>query len=176
MPLPKTCLLLCIISYFILSSYSLSFSQTVPLKDGLLKITTSSDSLNKKKPSEKLYLQFDKPYYALGNTIWFKAYLLNDYLTASDKSRIINIDIANDSNKVIKQYRLPVENGITWGNISLNEKDGFTTGTYTIRAYTNWMRNFGKGYFFYKSFYITGGGENGWLVNKQSKRNNPKWK
>ncbi len=169
MPLPKTCLLLCIISYFILSSYSLSFSQTVPLKDGLLKITTSSDSLNKKKPSEKLYLQFDKPYYALGNTIWFKAYLLNDYLTASDKSRIINIDIANDSNKVIKQYRLPVENGITWGNISLNEKDGFTTGTYTIRAYTNWMRNFGKGYFFYKSFYITGGGENGWLVNKQVK-------
>jgi hypothetical protein len=145
-----------------------AFAQINPLKSELLKITSASDSLSKKNPPEKLYLQFDKPYYAIGDTIWFKAYLLNGYLTASDKSSIINIDIANDSNKVIKQYRFPVAAAIGWGNISLDNKD-FAPGTYTIRAYTNWMRNFDDGYFFYKSFSVTGFGENNWLVNKQEK-------
>jgi len=141
-------------------------AQTGGLKADLLKLKAASDSTVRSRPVEKLYLQFDKPYYALGDTIWFKAYLLNDYLTASDKSRIINIDIADDSNKVIKQYRLPVSNGLSWGNISLNEKEGFATGTYTIRAYTNWMRNFGDSYFFYKSFYVANVTENNWLVNR----------
>ena len=137
------------------------------LRSDLLKLTAASDSLNHVNPVEKLYLQLDRPYYALSDTIWFKAYLFNAaYLTASDKSGILNIDIANDSNKVVKQYRIPIQRGLGWGNISLDEKD-FKTGTYTIRAYTNWMRNFGGEYFFYKSFYITGPAEGNWLVNKQ---------
>jgi len=134
-------------------------------KNDLLKITAAADTFRNQHPIEKLYLQLDKPYYAVGDTIWFKAYLLNDYLIPSDKSRIINIDIANDSNKVIKQYRVTAERGLSGGNISLNEKEGFTAGTYTIRAYTNWMRNFGNDYFFYKSIYVSGSNENNLLVN-----------
>jgi len=153
-----------ITAIFFLFCNTIVFGQTGSLADHLLKINVASDSLNKKKHVEKPYLQFDKPYYALGDTIWFKAYLLNSFLNASNKSRIINIDIANDSNKVIKQYRLPVQNGLSRGNISLDEKE-FTAGTYTIRAYTNWMRNFEEGYFFYKTIYISSANENNLLVN-----------
>jgi len=153
--------------FLLFACFSNLYAQsTSPFKDDLLKLTRLSDSITHIRPVEKLYLQFDKPYYALGDTIWFKAYLLNEYLTASDKSRIVNIDIANDSNKVIKQYRLPVGSAVSWGNISLDEKEGLTTGTYTIRAYTNWMRNFGDNYFFYKSFYVANVTENTWLVNR----------
>jgi hypothetical protein len=162
-------LILLITVILFLCANTILFAQTGALKDNLLKLKTASDSSIHNRPVEKLYLQFDKPYYASGDTIWFKAYLLNSYLTASDKSGIINIDIANDSNKVIKQYRLPVQSGLAWGNISLDEKEGFTNGTYTIRAYTNWMRNFDEGYFFYKSFYIATVNESNWLVNKQVK-------
>jgi hypothetical protein len=140
----------------------------VPLNDDLVKLKDLSDNSTLKFGIEKLYLQFDKPYYALGDTIWLKAYLLNPYLTASDKSSTMYIDIANDSNKVVKQYKLPVAEGLSWGNITLGYKD-FSAGTYTLRAYTNWMRNFGTDYFFSKSFYVAGNGENGWLVNKQLK-------
>jgi hypothetical protein len=143
-----------------------TFTSSGPLKSKLLVLKTKSDSINRNRSPEKLYLQFDKPYYSTGDTIWFKAYLLNSYLKSADLSQVINIDIANDSNKVIRQYRLPVKNGITWGDISLDEKE-FTTGTYTLRAYTNWMRNFGEDYFFYKSFYVTSANENNWLVNRQ---------
>jgi hypothetical protein len=146
-----------------------TYSQLNTIKDGLLKLTVAIDSFNHVKPEEKAYLRFDKTYYAMGDTIWYKAYLFNAaYLTPSGTSGILYVDIANDSNKVIKQYRLPVQTGITWGNISLDEKD-FTPGTYTIRAYTNWMRNFGDDYFFYERFYITGANESSWLVNSQVK-------
>ncbi len=155
-------LILCIICSLF---FSVEVSAQAVSKNDLLKITAAADTFRNKHPLEKLYLQLDKPYYAVGDTIWFKAYLLNDYLRPSDKSRIINIDIANDSNKVIKQYRVPAEGGLAWGNISLDEKEGFTTGTYTIRAYTNWMRNFGSDYFFYKSIYVSGSNESNLLVN-----------
>lgn len=157
--------------FFILLIHCLkppAYCQNVSLKDGLLNITTFSDSTNKKLAPEKLYLQFDKPYYAIGDTIWFKAYLFNAYLIPSGQSNMMYIDIANDSNKVIKQYRLAVQRGLAWGNISLNNKD-FTTGTYTIRAYTNWMRNFGGDAFFYKQIYVSNAGENILLVNSDVK-------
>jgi len=121
-----------------------------PSNSKIDRLTTFSPN----QTTEKLYLQFDKPYYATGDTIWFKAYLLNNFLLPSVKSGVLNIDIANDSDKVIKQYRLPVQSGLAWGNIALSDKD-FKPGTYTLRAYTKWMRNFGDEGFFYKSFTIT---------------------
>ena len=141
--------------------------QSISLRSDLLSLTTLSDSTTKKQSAEKLYLQFDKPYYALGDTIWYKAYLLNAaYLTASAESGIMYVDIANDSDKVINQYRIEVNDGLAWGNISLNDKD-FSAGTYTVRAYTNWMRNRGVDDFFYKRFYISSAGETNLLVDSR---------
>ena len=131
----------------------------------LLKIAAISDSLSKKAGVEKLYLQFDKPYYGLNDTLWFKAYLLNaNYLVPSVKSGFIYADILSDGGKVVKQYRFPVGDGLTWGNIGLDDKE-FTPGTYTIRAYTNWMRNYGDDGFFTRQFYISNAGESSLLVN-----------
>jgi hypothetical protein len=144
---------------------SYCFSQSNEFSSELINYSSTSNQSAQKFAPEKLYLQFDKPYYAIGDTIWFKAYLFNAaYVAAFEKSGIMYIDIASDSNKVIKQYKLPVVSGSSWGNISLDVKD-FNTGTYTIRAYTNWMRNFGDLYFFYKSFYISGSNENNLLIN-----------
>src|ERR1700733_10478726 len=142
------------------------FSQSKELNDELINYSSTANRSAQKIAPEKLYLQFDKPYYAISDTIWFKVYLLNSYLAASNQSGIIYIDIANDSDKMIKQYKLPVVGGVSWGSISLDEKD-FSTGTYTIRAYTNWMRNFGDDYFFYKRFYISGSNEKSLLINSR---------
>jgi len=144
-------------------------TQPGQLKNNLLKITGRADSLVKNYPAEKLYLQFDKPYYAVGDTLWFKAWLFHaPTLAFSAKSSILYVDIANDSNKVVKQYKMPLQDGISQGNLSLDSID-FKTGTYTIRAYTNWMRNFGDDCFFHKQFDITGNTGNTWLVNSLSK-------
>ncbi len=146
-------------------SGTLTGDKRLNLNTILLKIAATSDSLNKKAGIEKLYLQFDKPYYALNDTLWFKAYLLNaSYLVPSVKSGFIYADILNDSSKVVKQYRFPVGEGLTWGNIGLSDKE-FTAGTYTLKAYTTWMRNYGDDGFFTKQFYISNAGESSLLVN-----------
>ncbi|MES2278775.1 MAG: carboxypeptidase regulatory-like domain-containing protein [Bacteroidota bacterium] len=138
-------------------------AQTPPgsIKDVIAKI----DTFNNHLPTEKLYMQFDKPYYAVGDTIWFKAYLLNANLNYSPLSSRLYVEVLNDSSKVIRRMAFQMGVGISWGNISL---DGMREGSVTIRAYTNWMRNFGADYFFNRAFYISNPQKQTWLINANS--------
>jgi hypothetical protein len=120
------------------------------LKDYINRINQVRERL----PIEKLYLQLDKPYYTLGDTLRFKSYLLNaDYLTPA-KSGLLYVELDNASNFAIKRIVVPVYFGISWADIVLDEKD-IPEGSYTIRAYTNWMLNFGEDYIFKKNIYIS---------------------
>ncbi|RKR81472.1 carboxypeptidase family protein [Mucilaginibacter gracilis] len=119
---------------------------------------------NNAMPTEKVFLQLDKPYYSTDDTVWFKGYLMSPAITYSPLSSRLYIELLNDSNAVMKRYVFPVGVGLTWGAIPL-DASYIHEGTYTIRAYTNWMRNFGDDYFFKKSFYVNNKGENTWLVN-----------
>ncbi len=120
---------------------------------GLSTIISKTESFSTEHPFEKVYLHFDKPYYAAGDTIWFKAYLTAGPLhVPSGLSHIIYVDlIAKDS--IVRSLKLPTINGVAFGDITLSTKD-FREGNYHIRAYTNWMRNFGPDYFFNKTIAI----------------------
>jgi protocatechuate 3,4-dioxygenase beta subunit len=106
-------------------------------------------------PIEKLYLQTDKPYYNSGDTLRFKSYLLNaDFLTPSNSSGLLYVELDNASGKPVKRIMVAVNYGLAWGDIALDEKE-IAGGSYTLRAYTNWMRNFGEDYIFKKNIYIS---------------------
>jgi len=49
------------------------------------------------QPVEKLYVQTDKPYYTCGDTLRFKAYLLNDFLTPSTRSSLPHLSYSGSS-------------------------------------------------------------------------------
>ncbi|HWZ36094.1 MAG TPA: hypothetical protein VNW51_08055, partial [Mucilaginibacter sp.] len=121
------------------------------------------DDYNTKRPSEKLYIQFDRPYYSIGDTIWFKGYLTTPNLSYSVLSSKLYIDLVNDSNKVVKRFIFPASFGLSWGNISLDKN--LREGVYTLRAYSNWMRNFGAEALFYQSFYISDPSSTPLLIN-----------
>lgn len=132
-------------------------------------VKAAMDSVTIGAPGEKLYLQFDKPSYLPGDTMWFKAYVFNaSFLTPSAQSGILYIDVAGEDDKVIQAFMLPVSAGISWGNLYLNKTD-FTAGNYTLRAYTRWMRNFGDSTFFYHHFNIAGNDEGSMLVNTSTR-------
>jgi hypothetical protein len=114
------------------------------------RIAAITDKIEK-LPTEKLYLQLDKPYYVLGDTLRFKAYLLNAGLTASTRSGLLYVELDDNTNKLIKRILVPVVSGVSWGDIALDEEQ-FPSGNYTIRAYTNWMLNFGEDYIFKKIY------------------------
>lgn len=135
------------------------YPQGTPPLDVLKHVVTAADSFRQYLPVEKAYLHFDKTAYATGDTMWFKAYLFNaaDF-TYTLKSGLLYLELSRDSNYLVKRICLPMVGGLTWGDIILDE-DRFPAGSYTLRAYTNWMRNFGEEYIFSRQFVIAGGNQ-----------------
>lgn len=100
-------------------------------------------------PQEKVHIHTDKPYYVVGDSLWFKGYIVNAEKNGlSGLSKILYVDLINERDSIKKSLRIPVVLGLAWGDMVLT--DSLTEGNYRLRAYTNWMRNFGEEYYFDK--------------------------
>jgi len=96
---------------------------------------------------EKAYLQFDKPYYAAGDTIYLKAYVtIGQRHELSNLSGVLHVDLINGNNKIDQSIKLQLDSGIAWGDFAL--PDSLPKGNYRVRAYTQWMRNDGNSSYF----------------------------
>jgi len=122
-------------------------------------------------PIEKVYLQLDKPYYAAGENIWFKAYItIAGQHQLSALSGSLNVELIDEKDSVKTWIKLPVVRGSTWGDFKL--ADTLRGGNYRIRAYTNWMRNSGPDYYFDKTVTIVNATRDSITNNSKSTRNN----
>lgn len=120
------------------------------------KIIAQLDKWRTEHPQEKVYLHFDKPYYAIGEDIWFKAYVtIGSEHKLSAYSETLNVDLIDDNDSVKRSLKLPLTDGLAAGDFAL--ADSMTEGNYRIRAYTNWMRNEGEAYFFNKTITVVNG-------------------
>ncbi|WP_244214259.1 carboxypeptidase regulatory-like domain-containing protein [Pedobacter jejuensis] len=116
-------------------------------------IITKTNKVLTDYPAEKIYLHFDKPYYAVADTVWFKAYVTENQNFLSGISKIVYVDVINQRDSLIQTLKLPLTGGIAEGNIPLS-LENYTQGNYHIRAYTLWMLNSDDPAFFNKTFYI----------------------
>ncbi|MEO8766298.1 MAG: hypothetical protein ABI416_18505 [Ginsengibacter sp.] len=98
---------------------------------------------------EKIFVHTDKSFYVAGEIAWFKLYAVD----ASDHkplelSKVAYVEITDSANKHVLQAKIDLINAEGWGSfyIPLN----LNSGNYKLRAYTNWMKNFGADYFFEK--------------------------
>ncbi|RYG16199.1 MAG: hypothetical protein EOO07_13775, partial [Chitinophagaceae bacterium] len=100
-------------------------------------------------PKEKVHLHLDKPYYALGEDIWLKAYVVTaEKNEPSPLSAVLYVELVDQQNEIKKKEKLEIVNGTANGHVNL--VDSLKSGSYRIRAYTNYMRNFGDSFFFQK--------------------------
>lgn len=102
---------------------------------------------------EKLYLHTDKEFYVAGEIAWFRLYY-TDGLTHHplQMSKVAYVEILNDKNEPVQQAKISLIAGESRGSFYLPAS--LNTGYYTIRAYTNWMKNFDNGFFFEKRIAI----------------------
>ena len=135
-----------------------TFAQTdkqVITDAGLKQTIRAFTSFRGVKPIEKLYIQTDKSYYTTGDTLRFKAYLLNaDYLTPSNHSGLLYVELNDTEAQNVKRIMVQVTDGLAWGEIVLNAKD-IPEGIYTLTAYTNWMRNYGDDYVYKQNITVS---------------------
>jgi hypothetical protein len=98
---------------------------------------------------EKMYVHTDKSTYVAGEIIWFKLYNLD---AAQHRplplSKIAYVDVLDASGKAVAQAKISLKEGKGEGSVLIPLS--ITSGNYTFRGYTNWMKNFGAGHFFEK--------------------------
>lgn len=95
---------------------------------------------------EKIYLHYDKSFYVAGETIWFKAYLVEGFLPSAS-STVLAVELLNDSGRLIQKKVLPVMGSAAVGEFSLDK--ALAQGNYTVKAYTIRLMNFGFESFYY---------------------------
>jgi hypothetical protein len=92
-------------------------------------------------PREEIYVHSDREQYIAGEDLWFNIYLIDrQSLKPSSTSSIAYFELLNPENRPVVQKRLKLYKGFGPGQVVL--PDTLSTGTYTIRAYTSWMKNF----------------------------------
>jgi hypothetical protein len=136
---------------FILLFLQVFLGYSSPEREIPTKLQITNDSLQYR---EKVYLHVDKSYYNAGEDIWFKVYLLNAATHLRDSIRnVVYVDIVGPDNKIKDFKIIKIEEGVGPGDFALSSD--LEGGVYSLRAYTNYMRNFDEAYFFRKQIYIS---------------------
>src|SRR5688572_9233770 len=116
-------------------------------------LTSKLTIYNNTYPEEKIYLQFDKPFYKPGEDIWFNAFVLNSNThKASQISDVLYVELIDPKGNVSSQLSLLIKEGSAHGDFQLQEN--VPGGLYRVRAFTQWMKNFGKENTFEKEIQI----------------------
>ncbi|MVM31352.1 TonB-dependent receptor plug domain-containing protein [Spirosoma sp. HMF4905] len=111
---------------------------------------------NQQRPTEKVYIHTDRDAYLIGETIWLKGYLMNGTTHEADSvSRVLYVDLVDPVARRIRlRTQLRTTAGYAPGQLFL--PDSIAAGTYQLRGYTNFMRNYPDAYFFSKTITILG--------------------
>lgn len=96
---------------------------------------------------EKMYVHIDRPFYLVGETMWFKAYNLNGATHRFlDLSKVGYLEVLDSENNAVMQTKFSMIDGK--GNGSVLVPATLVSGRYKLRCYTNWMKNFSADNFF----------------------------
>lgn len=104
-------------------------------------------------PREEIYALTDRTEYIAGEDLWFNLFVIDrQSFKPSQNSRIAYVELLNSENRPVVQKRILIEKGTGPGQVIL--PDTLSTGIYTLRAYTGWMKNFLPDNCFTKEFKI----------------------
>ena len=106
-------------------------------------------------PQEKIYLQTDRNIYMSGETMWFRAHLVDALLLKqANASRYVYVTLTSPSGKLLERVKVrPDSQGYFYGSIRIEENS--PQGYYSLEAYTWFMQNIGQDYFFNKKIFIS---------------------
>ncbi len=91
------------------------------------------------KLNEKVYVQLEKYVFISGEPVNYKVYVVNSSsLRKSLQSKIVYFEISGHYGHAFS-WRANLNKGLANGRVII--PDSLSSGIYTLRAYTNWMRN-----------------------------------
>ncbi len=102
---------------------------------------------------EKLFVHTDKDSYISREICWFRIYYVDAFNNSpANLSKIAYVEILDRNNRPMLQQKVSLKPGESNGSIII--PINIPSGTYRLRAYTSWMKNFDPEYYFEKPIRI----------------------
>ena len=128
-------------------------------RDDLMRYAGNVHQFNQIFAQEKVWLMFDNTSYFQGETIWFKAFVVNASKLTRARSTVLYVDLLSPNGVLLQQLKLKIRAGQADGCFNLmdgsvgqaRELRGllpYPSGYYEVRAYTQYMLNFSPGIVF----------------------------
>lgn len=103
--------------------------------------------------SEKVFVHTDREFYLTGEIMWFRFFLADGAShVPGDLSKVGYVELLDRNNKQVLQTKIELET--SGGNGSVFLPASIPSGSYQLRAYTRWMRNFSPEFYFSKNITI----------------------
>ncbi|GAB3637607.1 Plug domain-containing protein [Hymenobacter arcticus] len=97
---------------------------------------------------EQLFLHLDRPAYVAGETLWFKAYAVEGTAHRPlTMSKVAYVEVLDAAQRPVLRAKIALVQAMGQGAFEL--PPDLPTGRYTVRAYTNWMKNAGPAFYFH---------------------------
>ena len=136
------------------------------LSSAIKKLQEKTDSLDIQQrileyylhaPQEQLYLHTDRPYYVPGDTVWFRAHLVDAVThTPISRSRYVYVELHDgQADTLVQRIIVKCDSDGVFAN-ALTLPRHLHGGSYTLAAYTQWMRNFPAERFCYQPLTVVG--------------------
>lgn len=110
------------------------------------------DAINayaEKYQQERIYMHLDKPAYVVGDTVWFRAYIMAG-IEPSAVSKTLYVDFSDAAGRVLAHLAYPTM--LSFGQFKI--PDSLETASVHIRAYTKWMLNFDSTFLYNKDIKV----------------------
>ena len=122
--------------------------------DFIKRLVDQFRAYNQERLTEKVYIHTDRDAYLIGETIWLKGYIFNGTTHEADTvSRVLYVDLVDPVAKRVR-LRAQLRATMSYAPGQLFLPDSLPAGTYQLRGYTNFMRNYPDAYFFSKTLTI----------------------
>jgi hypothetical protein len=121
-------------------------------------IVKSFDDFKGRFIHERLYVHTDEDVYISRQTLWFRIYYINAVFNRTENlSQIAYLEVLDKNNVPVVQQKVSLKPGESNGSFLVPAD--LTSGYYSLRAYTSWMKNFDPEYFFEKKILIINPGK-----------------
>ena len=113
---------------------------------GNIKNTGKIDAYNF-TPKENIFIHYNSSLLFAGEYLYYKVYCLNSTINKlSTLSKVAYVELISEDKQQVFRHKINLKNGLGQGDYFISTN--LPSGNYKIIAYTQWMKNGGKNYFY----------------------------